>query len=503
MVSTFSGLETARRALSTQQAALYTTSHNIANANTEGYTRQRVNFEQVSTLSVSRYTEGVKSNIGSGVQAGSIERIRERFLDVQYRNQTSKSGYYEQRAAALSQMESIINEPTESGLANSMEEFWNSLEDLSTNPASSGTRAVVAQNGQAVAESFNYINQSLQEVRSDLKNQIDITTKDFNSLVDQINSLNKEIAGIEPHGHVPNDLYDERDRLIDSLSSIADISVEYNSSGGQPNPIAEGIATVTLNINDTGDTKVTLIDGDTGSVNHLQVGYNESNVETLTFTDPEDPTDTTPVNSFDFKSTGELQGLMEMNGYTDGTTVEGYYNEILTKLDTMATEFADAFNATHQAGTDFDGDPGEVFFEYDPTSPASSLTVNETILDDPNKIAASLNGDAGDGSNALNLVAVFDAANVGLDGSSVKGYYESIIGDIGVVARKANTMVSNTAVLKQQVSENRDSVSAVSLDEEMTNMIKFQHAYNAAARSMTAVDEMLDRIINNMGLVGR
>lgn len=497
MTSTFHGLEVAKRALNTQQTALYTTSHNIANANTEGYTRQRVNFEQVSTLTTSRYTEGVKSDIGSGVQPGSIQRIRDQFLDVQYRNQTSKAGYYEQRAAALSQMESIINEPTKSGLANTMEQFWNSLEDLSTNPASTGTRAVVAQNGQAVAESFNYINQSLQEVRGDLKNQIDVTTKDFNSLVDQINSVNKEIAGIEPHGHVPNDLYDERDRLIDSLSAIADISVEYDPSGGQPSPIAEGIATVTLNVNDTGDTKVTLVEGDTGSVNHLEIGYNDSNVETLTFTDG------TVVNSFDFKSTGELQGLMEMNGYTDGTTVEGYYNEILTKLDTMAAEFAEAFNTTHQAGTDFAGNPGEVFFEYDPTSPASSLTVNENILDDPNKIAASLNGDAGDGSNALDLVAVFDDANPGLDDSSVKGYYESIIGDIGVVARKANTMVNNTAVLKQQVSEKRDSVSAVSLDEEMTNMIQFQHAYNAAARSMTMVDEMLDRIINNMGLVGR
>ncbi|WP_182199667.1 flagellar hook-associated protein FlgK [Paraliobacillus salinarum] len=510
MVSTFHGLEVAMRALNSQQTALYTTSHNISNANTEGYTRQRVNFEQVSTLTGSRYTEGVKSNIGSGVQAGSIQRVRDSFLDVQFRNEHGKVGYYNQRAAALKQMEDLMNEPSEEGLNAVMDQFYGSLQDLADHPEDSGTRSVVTQRGLALADTFNYLNSSLQKVRGDLKNQLDVTTKDINSILTQINDVNDEIKGIEPHGHVPNDLYDERDRLIDQLSSIANISVTYDKSSGQPSPIAEGVATITLN--GVGQD-VTLVDGKTGTVNHLEIIYDgDDNVETFSFFNPDDAAASTiDIAAADFDSQGELKGLMEMNGYIgedvdgDGNgDVTGYYNEMISDIDDMAKAFADAFNTAHQNGIDLNGDSGLAFFEYDPDSPAGSITVNQGIIDDPDLIAASINGDAGDGSNATNLSDVLNQKDIGLgENKSTRGFYQSLIGDMGVKTQEANRMLSNAAVLQQQVQENRASVSAVSLDEEMTNLIRFQHAYNAAARGMTAVDEMLDRIINNMGLVGR
>lgn len=503
MTSTFHGLEVAKRALNAQQTALYTTSHNISNANTEGYTRQRVNFDQVSTLTTSRYTEGVKSEIGSGVQAGSIERIRDKFLDVQYRNENGKLGYYEQRAAALKQMEDLMNEPSEEGLNEVMDQFYGSLEDLSVNPEDSGTRSVVAQRGLALADTFNYINTSLQQVRGDLKNQLDVTTKDINSIISQINDVNDEIKGIEPHGQVPNDLYDERDRLIDELSSIANISVTYDKSNGQPSPIAEGVATITLN--GVGED-VTLVDGQNGTVNHLEVVYdNENNAETFRFANPDDTTaPITDIAAADFNSQGELKALMEMNGYIDGGDVAGYYNDMINDIDDMAAAFAEAFNTIQQSGVDLNGDTGVAFFEYDPNSPSGSLTVNQSILDDPDLIAASANGDAGDGTNAVNLAEVLDQKDIGLgEKTSTRGFYQSLIGDMGVITQEANRMVQNATVLRQQVEENRASVSAVSLDEEMSNLIKFQHAYNAAARGMTTMDEVLDRIINNMGLVGR
>lgn len=513
MVSTFSGLETARRALSTQQAALYTTSHNIANANTEGYTRQRVNFEQVSTLSVSRYTEGVKSDIGSGVQAGSIERIRDRFLDVQYRNESSKVGYYEQRAEAMAQMETIMNEPSKEGLAYTMSQFSDALQDLSTNPEDSGSRSVVSQRGQAVADTFSYLSTSLEQVRGDLNSQIDVTETEFNSIVTQINNLNEQIGSVEPHGHVPNDLYDERDRLIDSLSAIANISVSYEKSSGQPSEIAMGKATVTLN--GVGQD-VTLVDGNTYQVNHMEVNTNDdNNVESFTFSNPKDATAASvTVNASDYASTGELKGLMEMNGYLDaGGEATGYYNEMLSDLDKMAVAFVAEFNRVHQNGSNLTDDATGDFYTIDPdaTRPASTMAVSEDIINDPKKIAASLSGPSGDGENAIELSNVFsklqadyEEPDEGLGNkTSIKSFYESMIGQMGVVTQEANRMVSNAGVLQQQVQENRSSVSAVSLDEEMTNMIKFQHAYNAAARSMTVVDEMLDRIINNMGLVGR
>ncbi|CQR46397.1 Flagellar hook-associated protein 1 [Paraliobacillus sp. PM-2] len=514
MTSTFHGLEVAKRALSTQQAALYTTSHNISNANTEGYTRQRVNFEQVTTLTGSRYTEGVKSNIGKGVQAGSIQRVRDSFLDVQYRNEHGKLGYYEQRANAMDQMETIMNEPSEEGLSFAMDQFYNALQDLSVNPEDSGARSVVSQRGQAVADTFTYISNSLEQVRGDLQSQLDVTETEFNSLVDQINNVNQQIGEVEPHGHVPNNLYDERDRLIDRLSSIANVSVNYVKSSGQPSEIAEGKATITLN--GTGGQEVTLVDGETREVNHVTIGYDDNNnVKTFSFSDPDDATGTpTEINAEDFTSKGELLGLVEMNGYVknDGE-VAGEYTDMLSDLDKMAVAFVNEFNRVHQNGSNIADGNSYDFFKIDETAdrPAATIKVTDDILNDKNKIAASSDGSSGDGSNAIALSNVFSKRQEdyldpteGLGNkASVQSFYQSMIGDMGVVTQEANRMVDNATVLSQQVQENRDSVSAVSLDEEMTNMIKFQHAYNAAARSMTTVDEMLDRIINNMGLVGR
>ncbi|MRH41970.1 flagellar hook-associated protein FlgK [Aquibacillus halophilus] len=518
MTSTFHGLEVAKRALSTQQAALYTTSHNISNANTEGYSRQRVNFEQVSTLTGSRNTERVNSQIGGGVQAGSIERIRDKFLDVQYRNENSKLGYYQSRAEAMKQMESIMNEPSEQGLSKTMDQFWQSLQDLSVNPEDSGARSVVKQRGIAVAETFNYLSNSLNQIRGDLKNQTDITAKEINSIVDQINNINKQVGEIEPHGHVPNDLYDERDRLVDRLSSIANISVSYEKSSGQPSDIAMGKATIKLT-GSGAENGLTLVDGVASTVNHLHVSYDDdNNIDNFTFYNPselsegQDPTtlaDTQTVAGNSFGSNGELKALMEMNGYVisggPDPEVGGYYNQMLDGLDEMATAFVNEFNEIHRQGTNLVDDQAYDFFEMGATGrAAASIEVTDDIKNDTDKIAASANGDSGDGSNAVLLAEVMNNLDVGLGNkTSVKGYYQSMIGEMGVVTQEANRMASNSGVLRQQVEENRSSVSAVSLDEEMTNMIKFQHAYNAAARNMTTVDEMLDRIINNMGLVGR
>ncbi|SEO59108.1 flagellar hook-associated protein 1 FlgK [Amphibacillus marinus] len=521
MVSTFHGLEMAKRALSSQQAALYTTSHNISNANTEGYTRQRVNFEQINTLKSSREPGGVVDTVGSGVQAGSIQRIRDQFLDVQYRKEHGKVGYFIERANAMKQMEAIMNEPSELGLSYVMNKFWDSLQDLSVNPEDSGARSVVAQRAEAIVDTFNYISQSLEAVRNDLKNQLDVNQTEFNSLLDQINSVNQEIGEIEPHGHVPNDLYDERDRLIDRLSEMADISVSYEKSSGMPSSIAEGKATITLN--GTGGQPITLVDGNSYERKHLFVAYDDNNnVEDFHFYNPElvpDGTteitpdilvDATVVAANDFKSVGTMRGLMEMNGYIGtGEEPQGYYNKVLSDLDKMALEFVTEFNRIHAEGHDLEGNTGTDvadFFVFDNEEGRSALTisVNEEILTNRNLIAASGNGDSGDGGNAANLTAAYTnhLSSLGTK-TSVKSFYEGVIGEIGVVSQESYRMVDNSQVLRQQVERNRDSVSAVSLDEEMANMIKFQHAYNAAARSMTTVDEMLDRIINGMGLVGR
>ncbi|GAE95064.1 flagellar hook-associated protein FlgK [Gracilibacillus boraciitolerans JCM 21714] len=580
MSSTFSGLEVAKRALHTQQAALYTTGHNIANANTEGYTRQRVNMSPTSPPypPASRNRPEIPGQVGSGVEAGSIERIRDSFIDKQFRQENTKVGFYETKADMMSKMEAILNEPSEAGLSEIMDQFWKSLQDLSVHPEDSGARSVVKERGIAVANAFNYINDSLQQVRSNLKNEIGVDNKAVNSLIDQINQLNGQIAKIEPHGYVANDLYDERDRLVDQLSEYVDINVDYRESSGQPSPIAQGIATISLHSTDHKGDPILLVNGKKDAppapgslqaVNHVFVDFDDTgNVKALFFAEP-DPNKTAEQQSVDlvgtitdnnngttndttndaafiyadeFQLQGKLKSLVEGTGYLEGFqyddgsgtvgtpgTPAGEFNVMLNKLDQMVQNFVMEFNAVHQQGYDLNNDTGVNFFDPAGTT-ASTIAVDAAIISDTDKIAASTNedtdgdgtadntGSSGNGENATRLANVYtnrveefvtyndaDLTNDPTidEKSSIKGYFESIIGEMGVNAQESMRMQNNSQILRQQVEESRQAISSVSLDEEMTNMIQFQHAYNAAARNMTAVDEMLDRIINNMGLVGR
>ena len=271
MVSTFHGLEIARRALNTQQAALLTTGHNIANANTPGYTRQRVNMtttEPYPSVGINR--PQIPGQMGTGVKIGDVQRIRDSFIDTQYRTETSKLGYWQARAEQLSQMENIMNEPSETGLANTLDEFWSSLQDLASQPQDNGTRSVVRQNGIALADTFNYISNSLQSVQKNYRNELDIGEQNVNSILRQINQVNKQIGSVEPHGYLPNDLYDERDRLVDELSTMVNVKIEVKPSGGLPSSNAEGQYNVYLAnsqgeiLRDSNNKAIKLVDSEMG-----------------------------------------------------------------------------------------------------------------------------------------------------------------------------------------------------------------------------------------------
>ena len=171
MGSTFMGLETARRGLTTQQSALYTTGHNISNANTIGYSRQRVNME--ATLGypgTGLNAPKIAGHLGTGVQAQSVQRIRDQFVDRQYRQESTKLGYWETRSNAISQIEDIVTEPSEYGLNSAIDQFWNSLQDLSGSPENAATRKVVVQRALHLADSFNYTNKQLSDIQGNIGN---------------------------------------------------------------------------------------------------------------------------------------------------------------------------------------------------------------------------------------------------------------------------------------------------------------------------------------------
>lgn len=517
VLSTFHGLETVRRGMTAQQQALYVTGHNIANANTPGYSRQRVNFEQTPPYPFASQNRPVMpGQMGTGVEGGTVQRMREEFLDVQYRGENMKYGYWNTRAEALYKMEEIMNEPSDEGLAKTLDRFWQSLQDLAVNPSNSGARSVVRQRGIAVAETFHYLSSSLKSIRDDLKNELDVTIKAVNSLARQLNDINKQISEVEVHGYLPNDLYDERNRLLDELSQYVNIKVTPVSSGGSALKIAEGRFTVEL-VDRTGSTVIgTLVDGRLGQVNELQLSY-QDNV-----------TKTGPIVGFSLgntpfltvehlKENGKIGALLYSYGYSEngGTTTKGLYPEMLGDLNAMAKAFADEFNKIHSTGwsiTEIKSGTklaSNDFFKYDLPDVAGTLKIDDEIMKSLDRIAASKStsstpGQIGDGSNAQALAEVKNGVmNIAGNTTTIQNFYESLIGQMAVNAQEAKRLSENSEVLRQSVDERRMAVSSVSLDEEMMNMMKFQHAYNASARMITMIDQMLDKIINNMGIVGR
>ncbi|MCQ4089297.1 flagellar hook-associated protein FlgK [Exiguobacterium sp. LL15] len=516
MGSTFMGLETGRRALTTSQWALQATGNNVSNAGTAGFSRQRLVQATTEQLSVS-LGGGKNVQFGTGVRGELVERLRDVMVDKQYRDESTKYAYYSTKAAAFGRMEDIINEPSETGLAKTLDSFWASLQGLSKNPQDSGARSVVRQQADTVSKTFNYLATSLTKVQGDLKNELDVSTKKVNDLLQKIYNVNTQIHEIEPIGVLPNDLYDERDRYFDELSTYVDfkkvpIDATAITSGGMGNAskIAEGRMDVEI-----------IVPG--GSSLHA-VDMSITQARSLTFT--EDPTTkaitgynttTGPVlftasNSF---SNGKLWALLQMHGYQrDGeTTLTGEYPKMLDNLDKMAAAFAKEFNDAHSKNfiksKDASGTvsntygTNEFFIASDGgTVKAGTISVGDTIWKDLSNIMSSRDGNIGDGSGALILANIKTTSLSDLS-APIGSFYQSIIGDMGVATSQTIDLGKNASVLMENADQRRMSVSAVSLDEEMTMMIQYQHAYNAAARNITTVDEMLDKIINGMGLVGR
>lgn len=489
MVSTFSSLEVASRALSAQQAAIQTTGNNIANANTDGYSRERVNLETTTPYPSPGFMAPTSGGqIGTGVQAGSVQRIRSSYADLQVRNQSTQNGYWSTKSDALSKVESVMNEPSDQGLSTVIDNFWQSLQDLSDNPNNDGARSVVVQQGKSVADTFNYLNKSLTQINGDLKTQINTSVDQINSLADQINNLNKQIAQVEPNGYLPNELYDKRDSLVDQLSTLANVKVSTVSSGGNSPSNATGKYTVQL-VDQSGNA-YTLVDGSTLNTNKLNVSYDQNEAVTGMTIDGK----TVPNQAIG----GKLQG-----------TIDSYSKDIpnmLHKLDDMAYSFATAFNNQNKAGTDQNGNPGSNFFSVQVANNQPPDGASATISVDSNMTtsgiaAAGQNQPSGDNSNALNLAKVVEGSPITFnDGThtELKKYYQDIIGNMGVDAQQANRMSDNTATLKTSAENQRSSVSGVSIDEEMTNLIQYQHAYNASAKVMSTISTMLDTLINTI-----
>ena len=514
MRSTFMGLETSKKGLFVQQSALYTTGHNISNANTEGYTRQRVNMQATAGFP----HPGLNSPqypglMGTGVEATSVQRIRDEFIDRQYRQETNKLGYWESTTKSISQMEDMMTEPSEFGINQAFTDFWKAMEDVIGDPKDTAARQVMISKGQSLTESFNYMDTQLKLIQGNIGNEIDVVTKEVNSILKQIADLNKQIQAVEPNAYVPNDLYDARDVLLDKLNDIIPVSISFEKSGGNALAIAEGSMTVTFKPAD-GSAAIELVKGkDHAILQTLDTADNAidgeiDNADTNGYFEFKEVSvigiggATSQINYSQFEaSKGKLVALIDSYGHSDG---KGTYPEMLAQLDLLANEFATAFNTQHKLGADLNGDMGEDFFITNNATGTAITARNISVgITKPEKLAVSdTPNEESNNKNMLALAALQSTLQGNLQGGTFQTFYKSLIGELGVKGQQATTLEFNSTTLRLQIENNRASHNSVSLDEEMTNMITFQQAYNANARMITVVDEILDKIINGMGRVG-
>jgi flagellar hook-associated protein 1 FlgK len=525
MRSTFHGLETSKRAILTQTTALTTLGHNIANASTEGYTRQRVNLSSTRPLEAMGMNRSLNpGQIGTGVQYDSITRVRDSFLDLQFRRENQTLASAEVLHSTISSIEGIVNEPSTTGLSSVMNKFWNSWEVLNRDPTLLSARIDVIGSAVNFTDTLQHMGTSLASISADIDSNISSKVKEANIITEEISQLNAFIRRTEAFGDNANDYRDQRDVLVDRLSSLVDVQVT-ESATGELTITSAGVEVV------NGDTFTLLTDANAATATAGQLhGYFISKDEVTHITNQLNAMINTLVQ-------GEAKITLP-NGYVtsqnmvaeNDVTLEGGTIIPAGSVITAGSRIASAaefivrgFNGLHELGYS-QSDPatsGTPFFvtsDGTTTFDIMNIRVNSAVQQDTNLISASgkyetngtVNSTIKGNSDIANALAklrdhVFDypSALTNLSSGTTDDYFRALTSDLGTRASKAERTMNNQQELVDSVTIRRQSVSGVSLDEEMTDMIKFQHAYNAAARNMTMVDEMLDRIINQMGLVGR
>jgi len=494
MSSTFFGLELSRRALESQQAALDVTGHNISNANTQGYTRQIANLTATTPYTIPAM--GRNLSLGSGVTLDTITRARDKFVDLQFRSETSKQQYWASKQDSLTKVEDIVNEPSDNSLSNDMNQFWTAWSDLSKDPTNAGARSVLKERALTLTDSLHAISTQISDKQNDLNSQVNVQISQINVYANQIKDLNDQIKRSEVVGDNPNDLRDSRDNLVDELSKIVSVKVTETPD---PNFTDRQVNSFQVDI---GDPPQTLVDD--GVASQLEgvptplpnTGIGGNIITAVQWKDGNNKHSAGDSLVLDPNlNLGTLQANIDIR--------DTFLTALQVKYDDLAKGIVTAVNDIHQSGTDTTA----TFFDSANLT-ASTISLS-TLIAEPdgniNNIVTGLTDAAGDGSIATAISSLSQGWSGLTDtsltsmGSSLGDYYGATVAQLGVDVQQANRMKAGEDVLVTNVTNQRESNSGVSLDEEMTNLIKFQKSYSAAARMVTMMDDMLSTIMN-MGI---
>jgi len=450
MSSLSTSLQIALSGLMAEQGALETTTNNVANINTAGYSRQVPDLVTRDPIVEDSLT------FGSGVDLQKIESIRDPILASQIQQETQTQGQWNALVSALAQTQGNFS-TTAGDIGTAISNFFDSLNQLSTSPTDLSLRQNVLTATANVANAFNTAANRLTSQRTNLDASVEQAIGQVNQLTAQIARLNRQISNLENVGESAGTFVDQRTQLIDQLSAQIDVSVIPTDN------------TLTL----TTATGTPLVAGEQSFA--LSTQLDASGVLHIF------------SQSRDISSaivSGQLGGLLEAR--------DQQIPNLQSQLDTLASGLANAVNGVQAAGFDLNGNSGSNLFTPPPASgAAASLSVS---LTDPAGIAASSDGIAGSNGN---MEAMYALRNQGIvSGQTPTDYYSSIVFNVGNAAANANSQQSASTLVLQQLNDQRSSVSGVSLDQEAANMMRYQQAYAASAQVISTINSMMQTVIS-------
>ncbi|OQY34174.1 MAG: flagellar hook-associated protein FlgK [Spirochaetaceae bacterium 4572_59] len=625
MGSTFSGIELGKRALQAHSQGLQTIGHNMSNAATEGYSRQRVRLSATDPIYMPQLNRAeTPGQIGQGVQVTMVERIRDNLLENRILSQGDESGYWKTRDQYLLMVEQVYNEPNDTSVRTLMDKFWDGWEELSVHPEDMSSRQVVLKRSESLIDGINSRYTRLKETRTMLNDDIKVSVGEVNGLLKDISKLNQQIVKSKALGDNPNDLLDKRDLMVEQLSGYINVTVDnrdpdeflihtqgmhliqgkqVNLLKTEPNPRNEGH--VDINWEESGQA-VNIRNGKLAALLELRDGDVREEIQkldmmTVNFTDmvnevhrdaysangqtgidffSEYPFVNNLAGNYDLNGDGEydhsyvfrmtgfntmdpeqqtgLQGSISLAGSAGNVNIDYYptdrVSDIVDRINNSGAEvnaFIDrdghftmkASHADNMNDPDFvirhiedsgqflsaytgmlSGSGPENAYDWNQTDavlglreggvqysvaplshPAGWIRVNPALQADPTAIASGFGDNSrqalpGDGSAALELASLRHKPVMVGQVSSFDDYFANSVAEIGLKGEVAQQANESQQLVMKDLMDFQSSISGVNMDEEMADMLKFQHGYNAAARFVNEINTMLDTIINRMGV---
>jgi len=470
-VSTFSGLNTAASALYAQQRAIDITGQNVANANTEGYSRQRVDMQSIGG-SVVPAIWSVSNQVGQGVDSDQVTRIRDTFLEARAQAEHANTADLTVQSATLTSVEQSFQEPGSTGIQSMLTNMWSGWSDIANHPADPGARAQLLQRSQTLVAGLHSVSGSLDGQWTNTHDSLQTLLTDVNATTKSIADLNQAIKRATQAGTPSNELQDKRDVLVLHLS---------DTIGATATPVGDG----TLNV---------VVGGATLVAGNAALGLKLTGANSSTGVSADPPVIVTSPGGTPVLAGGTAKGQL-----ASLTSIIPSYQKQLTAI---AQQLATQVNAGHAAGYDLSGTPGEPMFDDGSgTLPVDVTTITAGNINlritDPAKIAAAGLSPAAAGgavsADSNNADAMYQQR---LSGTGADTTYRKMIVAMGVESATASSNLGTQGVVSGQVDSSRDAVSGVSIDEEMTNMLQFQHAYSAAGQLVSTINSMLDDLMN-------